>query len=755
MTYRLRLCQLSLAAAVLAASLSCSKSPAEHISAGDKYFAQGLINEALVEYRGAVQKDPMSGEARKKLAAAFERSGDLARALREYVRAADLLPDDAAVQAKAGWYLLRAGRFEEAKARAKQATSKDPKNLEAQLVLAGAMAGLEDLDGAIKQIKDAIELDPDQSRAYFNLGALQLQKGDRDSAEAAFKKAVELDPKSIGARLALGQFLWLTGRPADGEREFREAYNRDPKNVPLNKTLATFMLATGRGAEAEPFLRAAADNSKDVAARFLLVDYYMAMKKNDEGRRLLTSLMAEPEHWAMAKIRMAGIEYSDGRAQQARDTLQEVLSSQPGNPEAQLAMARLLAAQNKVDEAIVHAKAAVSADPKAAGAYYLMGTLYAGKKDEAAAITAFEEVLKVNPRAVPAQLQIARLRLATGEPGKAVELADRAVASQPSPQARLLLAQALVASGESGELARAESELKKLAADYPDAAPVAAEMGALEARKGNDREARKSFERALALDENSNEAIWGLVSLDLAAKKYPAAIARVEAALKRRPGSAPMALLAARTYMAGGNPSRAESLLKTAVQSDPSNLPAYGMLGQIYMSQNRLEDALKEFEGLAARQTRPVGAQTMAGVLLESMGKPEEARKRYEAALSLDPTAAIAANNLAWMTAESGGNLDVALQLAQTAKRGMPNQPQVDDTLGWIYYKKGMTSLALPLLESAAKAFPKHAGYHYHLAMAYSKAGQLSKAEASLAEATRLNPKFVQEAEAKRMADSK
>jgi tetratricopeptide (TPR) repeat protein len=145
----------------------------------------------------------------------------------------------------------------------------------------------------------------------------------------------------------------------------------------------------------------------------------------------------------------------------------------------------------------------------------------------------------------------------------------------------------------------------------------------------------------------------------------------------------------------------------------------------------------------------------MAGVLLESMGKPEEARKRYEAALSLDPTAAIAANNLAWMTAETGGNLDVALQLAQTAKRGMPNQPQVDDTLGWIYYKKGMTRLAVPLLESAAKGFPNNATYHYHLAMAYSKEGYLSKAEASLAQATKLNPRFVQAAEAKRMTEAK
>jgi len=427
MTYRLRLCQLSLAAAVLAASLSCSKSPAEYIAAGDKYFAQGLINEALVEYRGAVQKDPMSGEARKKLAAAFERSGDAGRAFREYVKAADLLPDDAGIQAKAAWYLLRAGRFEDAKTRAQQGLDKNPRNLEAQLILASAMANLKDLDGAIKEVKDAIELDPDASTAYYNLGALEQRKGDRDAAETAFRKAVELDSKSVPARLALAQFLWLTGRPADGEKELREAYNLDPKNVPINNTLATLLLGTGRAPEAEPFLRAAADNSKDVAARFVLVDYYLSMKRNDEGRRLLTSLMAEPKHWATAKIRMAGIEYSEGRTKQAHDTLQEVLTSQPGNPEAELAMARLLAAQNQVDEAIVHAKAAVAAEPRSAGAHYLMGTLYAAKKDAAAAITAFEEVLKLNPRAVPAQLQIARLRLATGKPGEAVDLAERAV----------------------------------------------------------------------------------------------------------------------------------------------------------------------------------------------------------------------------------------------------------------------------------------------------------------------------------------
>ena len=52
----------------------------------------------------------------------------------------------------------------------------------------------------------------------------------------------------------------------------------------------------------------------------------------------------------------------------------------------------------------------------------------------------------------------------------------------------------------------------------------------------------------------------------------------------------------------------------------------------------------------------------------------------------------VAANNLAWMFAETGENLDMALQLAQAATRRVPEQPEIQDTLGWIYYKKGLAA---------------------------------------------------------------
>jgi Flp pilus assembly protein TadD len=52
----------------------------------------------------------------------------------------------------------------------------------------------------------------------------------------------------------------------------------------------------------------------------------------------------------------------------------------------------------------------------------------------------------------------------------------------------------------------------------------------------------------------------------------------------------------------------------------------------------------------------------------------------------------------------------------------------VNDTLGWIYHKKGLSALAIaPLLESVNKD-PKNAMFQYHLGMAYAGTGDKAKA---------------------------
>ncbi len=112
--------------------------------------------------------------------------------------------------------------------------------------------------------------------------------------------------------------------------------------------------------------------------------------------------------------------------------------------------------------------------------------------------------------------------------------------------------------------------------------------------------------------------------------------------------------------------------------------------------------------------------------------------KTYDGLLSDTPSAAIAANNLAYLYLDRNEQLDRALQLAQTAKQHLPDNPDVSDTLGWAYYKKGMAALAIPPLEFSVQKDGKNALYLVHLGFAYAKAGRVAESRNMLEQALKL-----------------
>jgi Flp pilus assembly protein TadD len=167
------------------------------------------------------------------------------------------------------------------------------------------------------------------------------------------------------------------------------------------------------------------------------------------------------------------------------------------------------------------------------------------------------------------------------------------------------------------------------------------------------------------------------------------------------------------------------------------------------VSQKKLDEARSELQRMASKQEKPVGPQTMIGMLFEQEGRQDEARKMYEQVLGYDSHAPVAANNLAWIMAERNENLDLALKYAQTAKAALPDSPEVSDTLGWVYYKKDLAALAVEPLRHAIDKDPKNPSYHYRLGLVYLKTGESAKAKQALQQALALNPNFPGAADAK------
>ena len=269
----------------------------------------------------------------------------------------------------------------------------------------------------------------------------------------------------------------------------------------------------------------------------------------------------------------------------------------------------------------------------------------------------------------------------------ATQLAEQAAAQQPGNlAAQLVLARSLLARGD---LDRATAVTRALVEAAPAGGGRAGRRpGCWRWRKGDKAGARAAFEKALSLDDRLVEPLAGLVALDLEEKTPERARARIEQRLKKTPNDSAVLALAGRTWAATGDIAKGEEFLRRAIDADASNLDAYSLLGALYISQRKLDQAIAEFDKLAARQPAAVGPPTMAALILQAQGKDEEARKRYERIVEKDPHAAVASNNLAWMYASRGEQLDRALQLAQAAKAELPDHPEVNDTLGFVYLKK-------------------------------------------------------------------
>jgi predicted Zn-dependent protease len=321
-----------------------------------------------------------------------------------------------------------------------------------------------------------------------------------------------------------------------------------------------------------------------------------------------------------------------------------------------------------------------------------------------------------------------------------VTFAESAVNSAPrSGEARLALVRALLGTRDFG---RAEQELAPLLKQFPNTSAVHSVNGSLQMLKSDLKGARASYDRALSLASGNLEAVAGLTALDMREKKAAQARERLDKRLAADPNSSELLILSAQVYTVQRDFANAESALRRAIQANPAVSRAYAMLAGVLVSAGKLEAARTEFDRLAQQNPKDIAAPTMSAMILQAQNKTAEAKKRYEAIVGENPTAAVASNNLAWIYAEEGDKLDDALRLAQSAAARMPDNPEVQDTIGWIYYKKELPALAVSAFEKSVEKSPENPLFLYHLALALDKAGDSKRARETVLRAVKVRPDY-------------
>jgi tetratricopeptide (TPR) repeat protein len=231
-----------------------------------------------------------------------------------------------------------------------------------------------------------------------------------------------------------------------------------------------------------------------------------------------------------------------------------------------------------------------------------------------------------------------------------------------------------------------------------------------------------------------------------AQKEFDQAIAAANAQIAKSPNVANFYdLLGTALFNGKKDLPGAEAALRKAIELDKNNSDAIEKLGKVQVQQGAADKALALYQQSIKDNPGDVTFYILSGELYEAKKDWDHAKGMYQQALNISPDQPLAANNLASVMLDQGGNVDVAMGLAQTARRGMPDSPNAADTLGWAYYQKGIYQSAISQFQEALRLNEKRNGpddadIHYHLGLAYQKANQNALARQQLEKAVKLSP---------------
>ena len=747
----------SLFALVLLGSVACNTDPnvakKKYVERGNKYFDRGKYKEAGIMYRNALRKDARYGEAYYRMAlleVKVQRYGDAARDLQ---RTIELQPGNLDAYTKLINIYLNAYLSDKRR----------PKEFITEL----------------KSLGDKLaKLHPD-SFEYMRLsGYLALADSKPKDAINFFEKANTIKPLEPDLVLIYLQTLAADGRKEDSERLGKEMLKKDPKVGSIYDALFLEYVRNNRNAEAEGMLKQKIQNIPTVGNYLQLASYYHYVKRRDDMLATLQKVSSdskafpngnlevgdfflrakeldlalkefqagmdhhskETKEKAVYQKRMIEVLVMQDRKLEATNVLNDILKENPKDDEAMAIRASLLLVngnRDQIQNAINDLQTVVSRMPENPVVRYNLGRAQMAKGNTQQAKIQFEEALKLRPDYLLPRIAMAQIMQQQGDFGKVVQAAGEILNYDPQNlQAKLLRTRALIGMGEAKQ---ARTELMTIVAQYPNVWEARLQVAALDLSEKNYKAAEDTF-RAMYAQTKDSRALMGLTETYVTQGQFDNAIKILKDEVDKAPDRSDY-------YVAMGNIAVRAKYFDQAIADYQKALDKFPRSADVWIRMGETQRLKGDIEGAKASFTKAkdlaptnITPYLELALIYDAAGQRELARPMYEQILKIQPDHPIALNNLAYMLAESGADLDQALTMAQRAKQKMPQDSNVADTLGWIYIKKNLADSAIGIFSELVRAEPGKSTYHYHLAMALAQKGDKIAAKKELEAALKEKP---------------
>jgi tetratricopeptide (TPR) repeat protein len=748
----------------------CSSDPKvrrqKFLDNGNKLYAKGEFKQAALYYRRALREDAQFADAYYRMGLTSVKLGNWSDAIGNLQRAFTLDPKNTDAGAKlAEIYMIataqepkRAKQFSvEIRDVSDKLLQRDPKSFDG-LRLAAFLDLVEGkLPEAIAKYRAANESKPNQPEVTIILADTLMKNKQAPEAEKLALEQIEQKKESLPFYDLLYAMYMGSKRVDEAEKIIRKKI--DNTGSPEYKLqLASHYFITQNRTAMEASLREVSGNEKVKQSYARVGDFYFSLRENTKARQEYETGLKSGQDKEVYLKRLVQLNVAENKIAEATQLAEEILKGNSKDPEAKAMISALQVSSGNIDQinkAITDLTALVRQHADNHIMHYELARALmtkAAKENNRSdlidqARIELEETIKLRSDFQLARLLLAQVHINRNDFSKAVQMTDEILQNQPSNLSAILLR--AVAWRGLREYGKAQNTFESLLKVNPNLADARFHLAQTYLEQGNFKAAEENFNLMRQMHEGDSRWISGLVQTYSAQKRFKDAGDLLAAQALKYPGNDGFKIALAATMIEDKQFGKAEEIYTSLLQKNPKSGDLHAMMGELHQMKwtankaagpGELKTAIDYYRKAVAITPQNPGLLVKLAMSLETMEEPSEARALYEKILVIEPGNIIALNNLAFLKAEEGSDLDGALTMAQKAKQQAPNSPDVADTLGWIFIKKNLPDEALRIFTDIVKKNPENPIYRMHLAQAMFQKGDRPGARTELNKALKNNP---------------
>ena len=464
-------------------------------------------------------------------------------------------------------------------------------NLQARMGLA-RMAILEkNYDEAEKTLKALLKINSNNPDAVFLSTLLAFEQKDYQLAEEQMQKIMDITAQHAPSILLMGKIKYALKNYEQAALHLENYLNKSPEDVSAQKLLASSYIALGKHDLASKTLEPALNKNPDDAGLVTLMSQ-LQINKGDTGasiKELKKSIEASPENAGLYK-RLGQAYIIAGDTSNAVATLEKYGQIKNDSSKADNLIIMAYVSAGKFEQAIDTAENMLSRSPQDKNILAVLGSLHVSNSDNDEGRKYYDQALQLDKDFTTAKIGLARIEGIEGNYSKASSIYNELVTNGKGGTAPMLaLAQIAEQQGQTDDMVRWLEKARATAPDevsprfslarhyYKSQQYAKADLLALEALK-------------ISPSDTSLLALHGQILI--AQQRYNKALSPLNSLVEKLPDSAAARVMLAQNYMQLGIDGNARTHLGKALEIQPDNITALGLMAQMELNSGAPEKSM-------------------------------------------------------------------------------------------------------------------------------------------------------------------